>query len=418
MALLINRKTDMNIFICRRILMSVSFIIALADVGMSQTAQSHTNLLPEWALGDFIRPSGVNPVIAPNPESRFYCPMRQELVGWEESDTFNPAATVKGDTIHVLYRAEDNSATGIGKRTSRIGLAKSADGIHLQRRETPVMYPADDAAKEYEWPGGCEDPRIAVTDDGLYVMMYTSWNRKTPRLSVATSRDLLTWEKHGPAFTEAYNGRFKDMACKSGAIVTKIVNGKQVITKVNGTYLMYWGEAMVAAAISDDLIRWTPVLDENNKLLGLIYPREHYFDSALTECGPPAILTDKGILLLYNGKNQTNEKRDTCFNAGTYSAGQVLFDSTDPYKAIARLDVPFFRPMADFEKSGQYVDGTVFIEGLVFHHDKWYLYYGCADSRVGVAIYDPKHPGDADPTLGTRAELKAMMKGNIITLLF
>jgi hypothetical protein len=64
--------------------MSVSFIIALADVDMSQTAQSHTNLLPEWALGDFVRPSGVNPVIAPNPESRFYCPMRQELIGWEE----------------------------------------------------------------------------------------------------------------------------------------------------------------------------------------------------------------------------------------------------------------------------------------------------------------------------------------------
>jgi predicted GH43/DUF377 family glycosyl hydrolase len=259
------------------------------------------------------------------------------------------------------------------------------------------MYPADDAVKEYEWPGGCEDPRIAVTDDGLYVMMYTSWNRKTPRLSVATSRDLLTWEKHGPAFTGAYNGRFKDMACKSGAIVTKIVNGKQVIAKVNGTYLMYWGEAMVAAAISDDLIRWTPVLDDNNKLRGLIYPRERYFDSALTECGPPAILTDNGILLLYNGKNQTNEKRDTRFNAGTYSAGQVLFDSTDPYKVIARLDVPFFRPVADFEKSGQYVDGTVFIEGLVFHRDKWYLYYGCADSRVGVAIYDPKHPGGGDP---------------------
>ncbi|MDR3309318.1 MAG: glycoside hydrolase family 130 protein [Tannerella sp.] len=377
--------------------MSVSFFIAIADVSTSQTVQSQTNPLPEWALGGFVRPSDVNPVIAPNPANRFYCPMRQEFVGWEESDTFNPAATVKGDTIYVLYRAEDNSATGIGKRTSRIGLAKSADGVNLQRRDTPVMYPTDDAVKEYEWPGGCEDPRIAVTDDGLYVMMYTSWNRKTPRLSVATSRDLLTWEKHGPAFAEAYNGRFKDMACKSGSIVTKIVNGKQVITKVNGTYFMYWGEAMVAVAVSDDLIRWTPVLGDNDKIRGLVYPRERYFDSALTECGPPAILTDNGIILLYNGKNQTNEKRDTRFNAGTYSAGQVLFDSVNPYKVIARLDVPFFRPVADFEKSGQYVDGTVFIEGLVFHRNKWYLYYGCADSRVGVAIYDPMHPEVGDP---------------------
>ena len=51
---------------------------------------------------------------------------------------------------------------------------------------------------------------------------------------------------------------------------------------------------------------------------------------------------------------------------------------------------PEYTPSADFEKSGQYPDGTVFIEGLVFFHKKWFLYYGCADSKVGVAIYDPK----------------------------
>lgn len=345
--------------------------------------------LPEWALGEFIRPKDKNPVITPNPASSFDCPMRKKPVGWEESDTFNPAAVVKDGKICVLYRAEDNSATGIGMRTSRIGLAESIDGVTMERHSTPVMFPAEDNAKEFEWPGGCEDPRVAMTEDGLYVMMYTGWNRKVPRLCVATSRDLLTWEKHGPAFAKAYDGRFRDMACKSGAIVTKIVDGKQVIAKVNGKYLMYWGEHMVAVATSDDLINWTPVLNDQNELLGLIYPREGYFDSALTECGPPAIITDEGILLLYNGKNQTDERRDPRFNAGTYSAGQVLFDINDPYKVIARLDVPFFQPTADFEKSGQYVDGTVFLEGLVFFQGKWFLYYGCADSKVGVAIYTP-----------------------------
>ena len=347
--------------------------------------------LPSWTLGEFIRPEGINPIITPNVESRFDCPMRKTSVGWEESDTFNPAATIKDGKIYVLYRAEDNSAVGIGKRTSRIGLAESLDGISMKRRSAPVMFPAEDNAKEYEWEGGCEDPRVAMTEDGLYVMMYTSWNRKIPRLSVATSRDLINWEKHGPAFLKAYNGRFKDLGCKSGSIVTKLVNGKQVITKVNGKYLMYWGEHMVAAATSDDLINWTPVLNEQNELLGLIYPREKYFDSALTECGPPAVITDNGILLLYNGKNRTDELRDKRYNSGTYSAGQVLFDLKDPYKAIARLDTPFFRPTEDFEKSGQYVDGNVFIEGLVYHQGKWFLYYGCADSKVGVAIYDPKN---------------------------
>ena len=353
--------------------------------------------LPSWAFGDFVRPEGVNPIITPNVESKFDCPMRKTSVGWEESDTFIPAATIKDGKVYVLYRAEDNSAVGIGKRTSRIGLAESSDGISMKRQSTPVMYPAEDNVKEYEWNGGCEDPRVAVTEDGLYVMLYTGRNRdnnmgvkSVPRLCVATSRDLKTWEKHGPAFFKAYNGRFKDLGCKSGSIVTKLVNGKQVITKVNGKYLMYWGEHMVAAATSDDLINWTPVLNEQNELLGLIYPREKYFDSALTECGPPAVITDNGILLLYNGKNRTDELRDKRYNSGTYSAGQVLFDLKDPYKAIARLDTPFFRPTEDFEKSGQYVDGTVFIEGLVYHQGKWFLYYGCADSKVGVAIYNPQ----------------------------
>ena len=348
------------------------------------------NVLPDWALGGFVRPEKANPIITPNPSNQFDCPMQDKKIGWEESDVFNPAATVKDGKIYVLYRAEDNSATGIGKRTSRIGLAESEDGIHMKRRKTPVMYPDKDNMKEYEWEGGCEDPRVTMTEDGLYVMAYTSWNRKVARLCIATSHDLVKWEKHGPAFAKAYNGRFKDIFCKSGSMVTTIKDGKQVLTKIDGKYFMYWGEHAVYAATSDDLVNWTPILDEKNELATVIKPRPQYFDSALTECGPPAILTDKGIVLLYNGKNQTNDsKRDKRFTAGAYCAGQILTDPKEPMKVLQRLDVPFFRPMASFEKSGQYVDGTVFIEGLVFFKNKWYLYYGCADSQVSVAIYDP-----------------------------
>ena len=358
------------------------------------------NVLPDWALGGFVRPEKANPIITPNPSNQFDCPMQDKKIGWEESDVFNPAATVKDGKIYVLYRAEDNSATGIGKRTSRIGLAESEDGIHMKRRKTPVMYPDKDNMKEYEWEGGCEDPRVTMTEDGLYVMAYTSWNRKVARLCIATSHDLVKWEKHGPAFAKAYNGRFKDIFCKSGSMVTTIKDGKQVLTKIDGKYFMYWGEHAVYAATSDDLVNWTPILDEKNELATVIKPRPQYFDSALTECGPPAILTDKGIVLLYNGKNQTNDsKRDKRFTAGAYCAGQILTEPKEPMKVLQRLDVPFFRPMASFEKSGQYVDGTVFIEGLVFFKNKWYLYYGCADSQVSVAIYDPakKTPGDQIP---------------------
>ena len=341
-----------------------------------------------WVIGPFHRPEGVNPVISPQP-TEFYCPMRKQQVKWEESDTFNPAATIYDGKVVVLYRAEDNSAVGIGSRTSRLGYACSDDGLHFNRMTVPGFYPADDNQKELEWPGGCEDPRVAVTDDGLYVMLYTQWNRKQARLAVATSRDLQIWEKYGPAFAKAYGGRFFDEFSKSASIVTKLVDGKQVIAKIDGKYWMYWGEKFVNVATSSDLINWEPMLDEKGDFLKVITPRKGKFDSDLTECGPPAIMTDKGILLLYNGKNKSGAEGDTLYTANSYCAGQAFFDAKDPTNLIDRLDKPFYIPESDFEKSGQYPAGTVFIEGLVFHNQKWYLYYGCADSRVAVAVYDP-----------------------------
>ena len=93
--------------------------------GQKQTATGQKEQTDkQWVLGPFVRPEGVNPVISPR-MTTFQCPMRKQLVKWEESDTFNPAATVKDGKIIVLYRAEDNSAQGIGKRTSRIGYAES-----------------------------------------------------------------------------------------------------------------------------------------------------------------------------------------------------------------------------------------------------------------------------------------------------
>lgn len=346
--------------------------------------------LPQWAFGPFVRPQNVNPVIAPRKSSLFIDPMSNKKVAWEANDVFNPAATIKGNKICVLYRAEDKSGVAIGTRTSRIGLAESTDGVTMQRRQSPVMYPRNDSQKEFEWPGGCEDPRVAVTQNGTYVMFYTQWNKKRPRIGVATSKDLITWTKHGPAFRKAYNGRFFDIDSKSASIITKVINGRQVIARIKGKYWLYWGEHFVNTATSEDLVNWTPMLNDKNELLQVISTRDGYFDSDLTECGPPAVMTDNGILLVYNGKNKAGKDGDEHYTANTYSAGQVLFDLNDPTRPIERLNKPFFVPTEPFEKSGQYPAGTVFTEGLVFFKNKWFLYYGCADSRVGVAVFDAK----------------------------
>jgi predicted GH43/DUF377 family glycosyl hydrolase len=121
----------------------------------------------------------------------------------------------------------------------------------------------------------------------------------------------------------------------------------------------------------------------------VIKPRRGFFDSALTECGPPAVRTSQGIVLLYNGKNLAGADGDPRFASNSYCAGQVLISNTDPMKALGRLDLPFFKPEEPYEKSGQYAAGTVFVEGLSFFRRKWWLFYGCADSRVAVAVFDP-----------------------------
>jgi predicted GH43/DUF377 family glycosyl hydrolase len=239
---------------------------------------------------------------------------------------------------------------------------------------------------QYDYPGGCEDPRIVETEDGLYVLAYTSWNTKLARLSIATSRDLIHWEKKGPAFAGAYNGKFVDIWSKSGSMVTELKENKLVVAKINDKYWMYWGENFVNVASSDNLIDWAPLVDARGELVRLISPRKNKFDSHLTECGPPALRTDKGIVLLYNGKNASGADADPSIPENTYCGGQVLFDRNDPAKVLDRADTCYIKPDLPHEISGQYKAGTTFTEGLVYFKDKWYLYYGTADSMVGVAI--------------------------------
>ena len=377
----------------------INALIYFLVLSINSYAQKDSiNRLPNWAFGGFVRPKGnINPIISPDVTSLFYDSLVGKNIAWESNDTFNPAAVIINGKVVVLYRAEDKSGVGIGFRTSRLGYAESKDGLHFQRHKTPVFYPANDSQKKYEWPGGCEDPRVAVTSNGTYVVFYTQWNRDVPRLGVATSKDLKHWTKHGPIFEDAFNGKFLNIPHKSASIVTKLVGDKQVVAKINGKYWMYWGELHVYAATSSNLVDWQPLVNEDGSLKELMSPRKGYFDSELTECGPPAILTNKGIVLLYNGKNKTGEDGDRRFNENSYCAGQALFDKADPSKFITRLDIPFLRPREGFEKSGQYINGTVFIEGMTYFHKQWLLYYGCADSRVAVAIYNPAKPALPDP---------------------
>ena len=338
---------------------------------------------------DFQKPVE-NPILTPDSTFVFHDPILQKEVQWQKADVFNPAAIVRNDSVYLFYRAEDNPGAMLGKRTSRIGLAVSTDGIQFEKFKTPILYPDSGKFMQWDYPGGVEDPRIVELKDSCYVVLYTSWNYKIARLSAASSKNLFKWEKHGPVFEKAHDGKFLNTWSKSGSIVTELIDGRLVAAKIKGKYWMYWGEDFVNLAYSENLIDWIPLLDGKGELLRVMERRVNRFDSRLTEPGPPAILTKNGILLLYNGKNEEGDKADPLIPIGAYCGGQALFDKKDPAKLIDRLDTPFIKPDLPHEITGQYQAGTTFIEGLVYYKNRWFLYYGTADSMVGLAICETK----------------------------
>ena len=341
-----------------------------------------------WQIGPFVRPANGQPIIKPNPSAVFTDPNTHRLSHWEFAHTFNPAAIAWNNKLYVLFRAEGKHGDDIGGYTSRVGLAESSNGVDFTELPHPILYPQPGRWHSDEWPGGCEDPRIVQAADETFVLTFTMWNRKVARLGVATSKNLTHWTHHGPVFREAYKGRFANMWCKSGAIVTRKVGSHILAAKIRGRYWMYWhtlGQTYLAH--STDLIQWTPVLDAGGKLL-CVLPKNKpgYFDSWLTESGPPALLTSNGIIFFYNGMSDGKISHGPKLPARQYSAGQALFSGDNPAELLYRPAQPFFWPQEPWEKTGQYKPGTTFIEGLAWFRKKWFLFYGGADTVVGMAV--------------------------------
>lgn len=354
-----------------------------------------------WALGPFSRPRRI---LDPRPQVSFTDPVSGEPVAWAAKDLFNPGAVVHDGRVCLLVRAEDQVGRYAG--VSRIGLATSVDGETFDLEPEPVLAPGNDRWQAWEWPGGCEDPRVVAAPDGTFVCTYTAFDGKVGCLFVATSPDLRTWTKHGPAFADTPYVR---RPTKSGAVVTVLEGGVLVAARIHGRYWMYWGEGVVYAATSDDLVRWTPVEIEAapdryltfdpgaagegsqwrvdrvpgpKGLHPVAAPRRGRFDSRLAEPGPPAVLTDRGVVLIYNGANH-HRLGEPGTPANAYQPGQMLLDAGEPTQVIARAMSPFLR--IDPAEAGGQVGNVCFAQGLVAFQGQWRLYVGLADSRLGVS---------------------------------
>ncbi len=274
--------------------------------------------------------------------------------GWESAGTFNPAVVFDHGKFVMLYRAQDRAGT------SRLGYAESKDGIHFIRRSEPVLSPETD----YEKDGGVEDPRL-VKINGTYYLTYTGYNKKDAQLCLATSKDLIHWQRKG-VILPAYKGKWNVRWTKSGAIVPQ---------KIDGKYWMYWlgttadNIDQMGLAYSSDLVHWTEALDTP-----VLPGRPGMFDSRVVEPGPPPMITSRGIVLVYNGADDKL----------VYRTGVAVFDRNDPRKLISRTDQPIFVPEKDWEITGQ-VPNVVFVEGAVARGSRYFFYYGAGDKHVGVA---------------------------------
>ncbi|MEI6047733.1 MAG: glycoside hydrolase family 130 protein [Bacteroidota bacterium] len=350
-------------------------ILTQCNTNRSQDKSPKENI-QSWAMTGFVKADSINPILIPSGDQEFFCPIGKKVVKWEERNVLNPSAIVKDGKVYMIYRAQDN------EMTSRLGLAISEDGQHFIKQPAPVLYPDNDSMKQYEWKGGIEDPRIVEGEDGTYIMTYTAYDGKVARLCLAASKDLTTWIKHGLVLSSE---KYRDVWSKSGAIVSKLENGKIVATKIKDKYWMYFGDTDLFMATSNDLIHWDVAEnEETKKMISVLHPRMGYYDSRLVEPGPYALVRENGILLIYNGSNASNYN-DPNLPKFTYAAGQALFDKENPFKLVDRMDGPFIRPDKPYEKTGE-VNEVCFVEGLVYFKNQWLLYYGTADSKIAVAI--------------------------------
>lgn len=304
-----------------------------------------------------------NPIIRPGGE-------------WAADLIFNPAAIVKDDTVMLLCRGVNlaHKRRSINWSVSCLIWARSKDGIHFELDDKPFLYPDENS----EYTGGYEDPRIVyIPEEKLYLLTYTGvkWTEDgkldAPCL-LAVSKDLENWEFLGEKFP---------------ARAVCIIN-----ERIDGKYWGYYGNSNKYITWSEDLINW----HSDGEIL--IRPRRdsnpEYFDSCICEGACPPIVSDEGILFIYNGATSIESTKEyskknfgmkSYTDWGMYSTGWVLIDRNDPKKVIARSEEPFLAPYESYECYGM-VYFTIFSGGCVEFKGKHFLYYGACDNRIGVAI--------------------------------
>jgi predicted GH43/DUF377 family glycosyl hydrolase len=252
--------------------------------------------------------------------------------------------------VHLLYRAIGNDDI------SRIGYATSKDGIHIDERlPEPIYEPREACEKD-----GVEDPRITEIDDYL-VMTYTAL-REYSHLMVF--QIALTTIKKEDFLARRWNWTPRKLPFPG------IRNKDAVIfpQKINGRYAMIHRiEPDVCIAYSDDLEHWCD-------MKSMMTPRARGWDNWKLGAGGTPIKLDNYWLVIYHGVSVER----------IYCLGIMLLDEDHPERVLYRSRKAILAPKRDYERFGK-VPNVVFSCGNVVIGDELFVYYGAADSVIGVA---------------------------------
>jgi predicted GH43/DUF377 family glycosyl hydrolase len=276
-------------------------------------------------------------------------------VPYPANSVFNPGAARVGDETILLLRIED--LRGI----SQLHVARSTDGLSDWRFDPePLLRSDEDRYPEEIW--GCEDPRLTwLPEREEWAIVYTAYSRRGPLVSLAMSRDFRTVHRLGPAMPP------ED---KDAALFPRRFDGRWAMIHRPSPLR---GGAHMWISYSPDLRHWG-----DHKLM--LEARDGaWWDAGKIGLGPPPIETAEGWLVMYHGVHSTSD-------GPIYRVGLALLDLEDPSSVLHQTDEWVFGPAAPYEITGD-VGRVVFPNGWVHDvpNDQLFLYYGAADSVVGVA---------------------------------
>jgi predicted GH43/DUF377 family glycosyl hydrolase len=272
---------------------------------------------------------------------------------YRANTVFNPGAASLGDETLLLMRVED--LRGI----SHLSVARSRDGRSDWRIDPePALRPAPERHPEEVW--GIEDPRVTwLPEREAFGVAYTAYSRRGPLVSLALSPDLRSFTRLGPAMPPDD---------KDAALFPRRFDGRWA--------LIHRPTPLVGA--SHIWLSWSPDLRHWGDHTLLLPARDGaWWDAGKIGLGPPPLETSEGWLLMYHGVHRTA-------SGSLYRLGLALLDLERPDRVLRRSDEWVFGPAQTYERVGDVV-GVVFPCGWVVQGDELLLYYGSADTSIGLA---------------------------------